>query len=295
MAAALYGSRHPYGFTELGTEAGVKGVTRDDMAAFWKQNFVPNNAALVVAGAIDATALRGLAEKAFAGWSPSTPARPALGTPETTNAKLVVVDLKGAPQTQLRVAAIGAARSTPDYPPLEVMDMILGGLFSSRINQNLRQDHGFTYGAYSLFQYRKSTGPFYVQTGVRTDATGPAVEEIFKELARMQRTPVSADELALGRDALVRSLPGYFETTQSTVATMASTYVYDLGLDYYTKYPQQIGGVTSANVQDVAGRYLVPGKFVIVAVGDRAKIAPQLQKLNPGALEVRDPDGNVKK
>ena len=133
---------------------------------------------------------------------------PRSASAETTSAKVVVVDLPGAPQTQLRVAAIGAPRSTPDYASLEVMDMILGGLFSSRINQNLRQDHGYTYGAYSLFQYRKGPGPFFVTTGVRTDATGPAVEEIFKELARMQRAQVNADELALGRDALVRSLPG---------------------------------------------------------------------------------------
>jgi zinc protease len=295
MAAALYGPRHAYGFTELGTEAGVKSVTRDDIAAFWKQNFVPNNAALVVGGAIDATELRSLAEKAFAGWAAGTPAKPALASAETTSAKVVVVDLPGAPQTQVRVAAVGAPRSTPDYASLEVMDMILGGLFSSRINQNLRQDHGYTYGAYSLFQYRKGPGPFFVTTGVRTDATGPAVEEIFKELARMQRAQVNADELALGRDALVRSLPGYFETTQSAVATIAGTYVYDLGLDYYTKYPQQIGGVTSANIQDVARRYLVPAKFVVVAVGDRAKIGPQLEKLNLGGIEIRDADGNVKK
>jgi zinc protease len=295
MAAALYGFKHPYGFTELGTEAGVKSVTRDEMAAFWKQNFVPNNAALVVAGAIDAASLRALVEKAFAGWTSGAPAKPALASPETTSAKVTVVDLPGAPQTQLRVAAVGAPRSTPDYASLEVMDMILGGLFSSRINQNLRQDHGYTYGAFSVFQYRKGPGPFYVTTGVRTDVTGPAVEEILHEVARIQAAPVTADELSLGRDALVRSLPGYFETTQSAVATIAGTYVYDLGLDYYTRYPGQINGVTAAGVQDVAKRYLVPTKFVVIAVGDRAKIGPQLQKLNLGGMELRDADGKLSK
>jgi zinc protease len=293
MAAALYGPNHPYGYTELGTEPGVKGATRDDMAAFWKQNFVPNNAALVVAGAIDAAELRRQAERAFGVWAAGTPVKPALAASATTTAKLVLVDVPGAPQTQLRVAAIGVPRSTPDYAALEVMDMILGGLYSSRINLNLRQDHGYTYGAYSLFSYRKGPGPFFVSTGVRTNATGPAVSEIFKELNRIQETPVSATELELGRDALVRSLPGAFETTQSTVGTVAGTYVYDLGLDYYTKYPQQIGGVTAASVQDVAKRHLVPGTFVVVAVGDRAKIEPQLKKLNLGAMEIRDADANV--
>ena len=293
--ASLYGFKHPYGFTELGTEASAKALTRDDLSAFWKQNFVPNNAALVVAGAVNAAELRGLAEKAFGAWPAGTPAKGAFGTPETTTAKVVLVDAPGAPQTELRVAAIGAARSTPDYPSLEVMDMILGGLFSSRINLNLRQDHGYTYGAYSTFQYRKSAGPFFVGTGVRTNVTGPAITETLKEIARIQREPISADELALSRDSLVRSLPGAFETTQSTVGSTASLYIYDLGLDYWAKYPQQIGGVTVANVQDVAQRYLVPGKLIVVAVGDRAKIAPQLAALKLGAIEVRDTDGNVKR
>jgi zinc protease len=173
------------------------------------------------------------------------------------------------------------------------MDMILGGLFSSRINLNLRQDHGYTYGAYALFQYRKGAGPFFVTTGVRTNVTGPAVTEIFKELSRMQSTPISQAELDLGRDALVRSLPGAFETTQSTVGTISGTYVYDLGLDYYTKYPAQIGAVTIASVQDVAKRYLTPDKFVVIAAGDRAKIEPQLKKLNLGPIELRDADGNL--
>jgi zinc protease len=292
MAAALYGASHPYGNTELGTEASVKSATRDDMSAFWKQNFVPNNAALVVAGAINAAELKRLAEHALGGWSKGTPAAPALGQPQTTSAKLVLVDLPGTPQTELRVAAIGVPRSTPDYAPLEVMDMILGGLFSSRINLNLRQDHGYTYGAYALFQYRKGAGPFFVTTGVRTNVTGPAVAEIIKELSRMQSTPISQAELDLGRDALVRSLPGAFETTQSTVGTISGTYVYDLGLDYYTKYPAQIGAVTIASVQDVAKRYLTPGRFVVIAAGDRAKIEPQLKKLNLGPVEIRDADGN---
>jgi zinc protease len=292
MAAALYGPRHPYGYTELGTEAGLKAVARDDMNAFWKQNFVPNNAALVVAGAVSAADLRPLVEKAFGAWQSGTPVKPALGQPETTPAKVVIVDIPGAPQTEFRVASIGAARSTPDYASLEVMDMILGGLFSSRINLNLRQDHGYTYGAFSTFQYRKGPGPFFATSGVRTDVTGPAIGETFKEIARIQAAPITAEELTLGRDALVRSLPGAFETTTSTVGTLSGTYVYDLGLDYYTKYPQQIGGVTIASVQDVAKKYFGPNKFVVIAVGDRAKIAPQLQKLNLGTTETRDPDGN---
>jgi len=301
MASALYGSSHPYGYTELGTEPGVKSATRDDMMAFWKQNFVPGNAALVVAGAIGRDELRKLAEKTFGGWTSSQPtgaekkaaeiAPPAGGA---VSSKVVVVDLPGAPQTQMRIARIGVPRKTPDYPALEVMDMILGGLFSSRINLNLREAHGYTYGASAVFQYRKGPGPFFVASGVRTNVTGPAIAETLKELTRMQNEPVTADELTLARDSLIRSLPGAFETTLSSVGTFAGLYVYDLGLDYYAKYPQQISSVGAAEVQAVAKRYLTPGSFVVVLVGDRAKIAPQLQSLKLGTTELRDTDGNPK-
>jgi zinc protease len=295
MAAALYGQKHPYGYVELGTEASNKAMTRDDLVAFWKQNFVPNNAALIVAGAVSADDLREMAEQAFGGWQAGTPVASSLGSPETTRAKVVMVDKPGAAQTQLRVAAIGVPRSTPDYAALEVMNASLGGLFSSRINMNLREQHGYTYGAGSVFQYRRSAGPFFVATGVRTDVTGASVSEIFKEINRMVEVPLAADELSLARDSLVRSLPGLFETSSQVVSSFTSVYVYDLGLDYFLKYPQQVGAVTAETVQDVAKRHLVPGRMVVVAVGDRAKVAPQLGKLNLGATELRDADGNVKK
>ncbi|MBI3264088.1 MAG: insulinase family protein, partial [Acidobacteria bacterium] len=295
MAAALYGPKHPYGYVELGTDASNKSMTRDDLVAFYKRHFVPGNAALVVAGAIGAGDLRELAEQAFGGWQAGASAPSTLGAPDTTKAGLVLVDKPGAAQTQLRVASIGVARSTPDYPALEVMNASLGGLFSSRINLNLREQHGYTYGAGSVFQYRRSAGPFFVSTGVRTDVTGASVAEVFKEIGRMVAVPLTADELALARDSLVRSLPGLFETNGQVVNSFAGVYVYDLGLDYYSKYPRQIGAVTAGAVQDVAKRHLVPGRMIVVAVGDRAKIAAQLQKLNLGATEIRNADGDLGK
>ena len=295
MAAALFGTTHPYGYTELGTESSNKAIAREDMSAFWKQNFVPNNAALVVAGAITAAELRPLVEKTFGAWQAGTPVTVTLPSPQTTSAKLVLVDVPGAPQTELRLAAIGAPRSTPDYPALQVMDMVLGGLFSSRINLDLRERHGWTYGAYATFQYRKSAGPFFVAAGIRQDATGPAAAETMKEIARMASEPISDAELALGREALARSLPGLFETSLGAVSTVGNQYVYGLGLDYYAKYPQQLNAVSVGSVQDAAKRYLVPGRFIVVAVGDQAKIHTQLQKLGLGPTETRDADGTLKK
>jgi zinc protease len=293
MFAALYGPGHPYGYVDLGTEASNKGITRDDMQKFWSQNFVPNNAALVVSGQVTVADLKPLVEKAFGDWQQGTPASPVPGEPVTTKSRLVIVDKPGAPQTQLRVASIGVPRSTPDYEALRVMNETLGGLFSSRINLNLREEHGYTYGADSQFVFRRSAGPFLVASGVRTDVTAPAVGEIFKEIQRMRTSPMTAEELAMAKDSLVRSLPSDFQTSSNVTASTANIYVFDLGLDYFSKYPARLSAVTIEQAKAAAEKYLVPEKMVVVAVGDRAKIQPTLLKLNLGAAELRNADGSI--
>jgi zinc protease len=294
MAAALFGNQHPYGFTEIGTERSIQTISRDELMAFWKQNFVPNNAALVVAGSISGADLKSVAERTFGAWQSGTAAKPATATPAATSARLVIVDKPGAPQTQVRIATIGARRSTPEYPQMQVLNEIVGGLFSSRINMNLREQHGYTYGAFSRFVYRRGAGPFYVSTGVRTDVTGPSVGEILKELQRMIDAPITSDELTLARDSIVRSLPADFETSARAASVLANLYVYDLGLDYYARFPETVAAVGRESVLGVARKYLAPNRMIVVVVGDRAKIEPELAKLNLGRVEVRDADGVVK-
>ena len=288
---ALYGERHPYGYTELGTEASVRALTRDAMVNFWKQNFVPNNAALVVAGDITMTELRPLAEKIFGSWQRGTPAMPALGTPSAPQAKILIVDRPGAPQTQLRVGAIGAPRAVPEFQAMQVMNTALGGLFSSRINMNLREEHGYTYGAGSGFDYRRGAGPFAIATGVRTDVTAPAVSEILKEVRGMADAPMKTEELERAKDARTQSLSAGFQTSQAAAGSFATLYVYDLGLDYYSRLTQAVQAVTADQTLAAAKKYLVPDRMVIVAVGDRAKIEPELRKLNIAPVEVVTPDG----
>ena len=294
-AAALYGPKHPYGYSEVGTEASVKALSKADMEAFWKQNFVPNNAALVVAGDISMDQLKTLAEKTFGSWQSGTPTQPALGSPTTTPAKVVVVDKPGSPQTQVRVASIGAPRSSPDFRPMQVMNLALGGLFSSRINMNLREQHGYTYGASSQFSFRRAAGPFQVASGVRTDVTGPAVTEIFKEVRGMVEKPVSEDELKKAKDSLSNSLPGAFESSANAVSNFSNVFIYDLGLDYYTRYAEQVNAVTADQTLAAAKKYLVPNSMIVVAVGDKAKIEPQLKQLNLGVIETRDTEGRPAK
>ena len=289
---AVYGSAHPYGYTEIGTEASLKAMTRADFERFWQAGYVPGNAALVVSGDISAEELRQLAGRYFGKWTgAATPvALPAPPAPQSR--AVIIVDRPGAPQTALRIGAIGVPRSSPDYVPLEVMNTELGGLFSSRINLNLREQHGYTYGAGSAFAFRRGPGPFFVGTSVRADATAPAVREIFNEIERMRTTTVTDAELALARDSFARSLPGLFETGAHTVGTIAELYVYDLPLDYFGTLPASIEKVGAADVQRVAQQYLDPAHMTVVAVGDRRLIAPGLVGLKLGPVELRDVDGN---
>src|ERR1019366_6804743 len=220
-AAALFGPHHPFGYDNAGTEESLKVMSRDDMMNFWKANYVPNNAALVVAGNIPLDEMKALAENKFGTWKSGNAARPQIGAPETTKARIVIVDRPGAQQTMVRLMQLGVGRATPDYAALEVTNSELGGLFSSRINLNLREEHGYTYGASSMFVYRRSQGYFATGGGIRTDATAPAVTEILKEIRRMIGTPMKADELSLAKDSQSRSLPGMFEASSGAAGSLS--------------------------------------------------------------------------
>jgi zinc protease len=292
-AGALYGPDHPYGYGQLGTEQAIRATTREDIVRFWRRHYLPGNAALVVSGDITADELRALATARFGGWGRADAAVSSVGDPSGTKARLVIVDKPGAPQTALRVTTVAAARRTPDYPAMQVMNAALGGLFSSRINLNLREDKGYSYGVFSAFRYDRTPGPFIIAGSVRTDVTGPAVSEIFKEVNGMRDKPLPAAELAGARDSQVYSLPGQFETNSGIGASLADTFVFDLPADYWRTLPDRYRAVTAAQVQAAAQKYLKPDQLKVIAVGDRAAILPQLQKLGLGQPEVRDVDGQV--
>jgi zinc protease len=291
--AALYGQHHTYGYPDSGTTESVKAISRDDLEKFWKQNYFPDDAALVVSGNIKLAALKPLVEKQFGAWKAGRPAPPALSAPETTDAKLILVDRPGAPQTTLICFSMGLARSTPDYVPVEVMNADLGGLFSSRINMNLREAHGYTYGAFSFFRFRRAPGPFIAGADVRTDATARATTELFNELKRMRDTQMTPAELSLSKDSIARSLPGRFERGTAAAATFAELFTYDLPLDYFSTLPERINAVTVEQAQVVAQKYIQPDRMIVLAVGDRAKIEEDMKKLNLGKVEIRDTDGKV--
>jgi zinc protease len=292
---ALFGPSNPYGPLSLGTEASVRRISRNDMRSFWSQRFVPTNAALIISGDITRQELQPILDRSFARWKGGSPREIRKERTVTTAANLVIVDKPGAPQTQLRVALAGPSRSTPDYEPLQVMNAILGSMFSSRINLNLREEHGYTYGASSRFTHFRDAGWFSAGSGVRTDVTGPATREMLREIARMAETPVKAEELALAKDYLTGALPGRFEMTDQTVGMLTDVFVYGLGMDYYNTYVAKVNGASIEQIQSVAKKHLTVQKPIVVAVGDRAKIEPALKELGIGGIEYRDVNGQVVK
>jgi zinc protease len=283
-ASRLVFPNSPYGFSAIGTEASNKAITRANLTDFWQKAYVPSNAVLAIAGDSTLPQAKELATKYFGNWSGSASAAVSLPAPTAPAQSIAIVDKPGAPQTFLLAAGLGAKRSTPDYVPLEVMNTALGGLFSSRINMNLREEHGYTYGAQSFFNYRRFVGPFLAGGAIRTDVTAPATHELFKELTRIRETELTADELQKAKDSFSKSLVGLFETTGDISSTIGGQFVFGLPLDYYRDLPAQIDKVTAADALRVAKQYINLNAIVVVEVGDRAKIEPELKKLDLGPV-----------
>ncbi len=293
MYPALYGPAHPYGHTPLGSEEALKKITRDDIASFYRSSYAPANAALVLAGDLTEADVRRLATQAFGGWSGQAVAAPAPSAPASIPERVVLVDMKGAPQTALGIAQVGVKRSDPDFERLNVMNTILGGLFSSRVNLNLREKHGYTYGAFSSLVETRGVGPLFVGSAVRADVTGASVREMLNEARAMTQAEVTPEELAMAKDSIARSLPALFETTRSAVGTVGQLFLFDLSPDYYAGLPGRLSAMTAGEVFAATRRHLAPDRMLIVAVGDRAQAEPQIGGLKLGSVAYRDRDGKA--
>lgn len=292
---ALFGDS-PYAYPSIGTTDAVKSITRDDLSHFWQQHYGPKNAALVLTGDLTEQEARAAAEKYFGPWRPAADYKGSVTSvpaPTAPSRRVILVDKPGAPQTVLLAMGLGAPRSTPDYASLGIMNDVLGGLFSSRINMNLREKHGYTYGAFSQFGFNRYGGSLYAGSSVRTDVTAPAAKELEAELNRITREPPTATELKLAQESEARSIPGQFETARGTSGLIWDLYVYHLADTYYSTLPERFAAVTPEQVKDAAQRYVHPDQMFILAVGDRSKIEPGLKDLNLGPIEYRDVSGNL--
>jgi zinc protease len=293
MYPALYGPNHPYGHVPLGTEEALKKITRDDIAGFYRSSYSPANAALVLAGDLTEAEARRLATQAFGSWSGQAVAALAPPAPTTIPERVVLVDMASAPQTAVGIVQLGVKRSDPDFERLNVMNTILGGLFSSRINLNLREKHGYTYGAFSSLVETRGVGPLFVGSAVRADVTGASVREMLNEAQAMTQAEVTPDELALAKDSIARSLPALFETTRNAVGTVGSLFLFELPPDYYAGLLGRLASMTAAEVFAATKRHLAPERMLVVAVGDRAQAEPQIGGLKLGSVAYRDRDGKT--
>jgi zinc protease len=289
----LFGSGHPYGRSE--TIASVKGLSRDDAVRFYKQVFLPNNAALIVAGDTRADAITAKLEQALGGWQPGEPAHASYPDPPPPKATTVyLVDKPGAAQSHLTVGQVGVGRDTPDYFALLILNSVLGGQASGRLSLNLREEKGFSYGAQSSFSFRQGPGPFLASTAVETAVTRAALSELLKELKDISGSrPVTAEELAFAKGRLKSALPSRFDTARGQTTALNEMFLFRLPDDYFTSYESRIESVGLEAVARAAQKYIDHDHLTILVVGDRKVIEPKLKEM-PFAqvIHVLDADGD---
>jgi len=289
FAQLLY-PNHPYGHLPIGSEGALRAMTLREVVTFHRQVYAPSRVTVIAAGDAPHDELAALVESAFGQWQPAsdaaTVADPAgFDVPVSHAGRVALVHRAGAPQSELRIGHVAVPRGTADYHALLVCNMVLGGQFVSRINMNLREDKGYTYGARTSFDFRRGAGPFVFSASVQSDATADAVREAVSELRAIRGDrPVTRKELETGRAALTRGYPRNFETAEQISRGAAQLALYDLPDDYFSTFVPKVLAVDEAEVTRVAARHIDPSRLLTVVVGDREKIGADLPRLDLGAV-----------
>lgn len=286
FTGALYAGAR-YGRPAGGTVGSVGALEARAVRAWHAAHYGPATMTLLLVGDITVDAAIALAESRFGDWkTAATPARGAGVDRVATSRATLVVNKADAPQSELRVGHGGVPRAHPDYLAITVMNAILGGLFSSRINLNLRERNAFTYGASSGYDWRRAAGPFVASTAVKTEVSDKAVVEILREIDAMRAAPPTTDELSLATDYLAGVFPIRFETTAAVAGALAGAVVHDLTDAWFREYRDAVQAITTADVHRVAQAHLDPSRMLVLAVGDAAQIEAPLAALNHGSLRV---------
>jgi len=288
----LYGASHPYGNNPTGTEASLKSMTTSDLVKFYQTNYRPNNGTLIVVGDVKLNDLTSRLETALGGWQPADV--PAYSVPQpkaVDKIQVYLIDKPGAPQSEIRIGYPSLARSTPDFFPVVLMNRMLGGQFTSRINLNLRERHGYTYGARSVFSFQKGIGPFTASAGVVTEKTDSSLHEFLFELNLMHDKGMTDDELAFVKKGVLGNFALNFETAAQIAGALQNIALYGLPEDYYQNYLQNIYAVSLGQVNGVARKYLGMSTMAVVVVGDLAKIKEGVAALRMGDIVLCDLDG----
>jgi zinc protease len=292
LSRVVYGDKARYGLPEIGTEATLKALGRADVVKWHRERLRPDAATIIVVGDVHTDDIVSRLDAALASWRAPGTARPRhpVAAVAKSARKVVIVDRPGAAQTEMRLGLPGAPRTSKDYFACLVTNAILGGQFMSRLNFNLREQHGYTYGAHTEFTFRRQGGPFVAGAPVKTAVTEPSLKETLGELTRIRDSDVDPAELALAKDLLGRALAREFETPPQVAAALVAQVVEGLPDDYYKTYADRIAGVTVADVRRAAKRWIDPGRMSVVLVGDEAQIAGGVKGL-VGDYERRGSDG----
>jgi zinc protease len=288
----LYGTAHPFG--QLVTEDTLKAIARDDVAAFHKAYFQPGRAAIVIVGDVTMASAKAAAEKALAAW-PAGGSKPEFTYPPVPAPRpttIYIVDKPGAAQSTFAIGLPGPPRRTPDYYALEVMNTLLGGMFQSRLNANIREEKGLSYGVSSRFAYGKGPGPFRAGGDIISAKSDVALTEFMKEFKGIQGSrPVTDDELQMAKNALAQSLPGMFASVSSIGNAIGTVWLQNLPPDYYQQYGKHINAVTKDDLVRVARQYIDLAHLAIVIVGDRATIEGPLKATSIAPIAGLDIEG----
>ena len=278
----LYGSAHGYG--NLYTTESLEAITREDIVAFYESRRHPDNAVLIIAGAITTEEGMAYAEEHFADWEGATEALTYPPLPENSGQQILLVDRPGSTQANFRLGNIGIQGASLDYFPARVLNHVLGGTFSSRLVQNIREEKGYTYSIGSGFSYPADVGYFVVNAAVRNDVIAPALEEVFREIERIQTEPLTDEEINDARDGIVGEWVFGLETYQDFVEAVASYKIRGVELDRLNKWLSHIKEVTQDDVLNIANTYINPEDFILVVVGDANAIQEQLEALGEVTL-----------
>ncbi len=289
----IYGNNHPYGLNTSGDETSIKDMTRDDLVGFYETYYRPNNATLIVVGDVKLNDVVPKLEKLFAAWKPANvPTAKLPATPTVDKRRVYLIDKPGAPQSEIRIGYPAVARNTPDFFAISLMNRMLGGQFASRLNMNLREKHGFTYGARSAFQMNKQAGPFVASAGVTTSKTDSSLREFFYEIDRTFKDGITEDDLEFVKKGLTGNFALTFETPAQIAGALQNIVLYNLPEDYYETYLQNINKVTLQDVQKVSKKYLDTSKMAVVVVGDLKVIRDPVEKMKIGETVLTDVGGN---
>jgi zinc protease len=292
FAAFLYGASSRFGLPEGGSEQTVATLSRELAAEFHAMRFCPGATTVLVVGDVERAQVLDAVATVLGTWSGGwSRAQPVQAGGARAERAVQVVCRPGAPQTEIRVGHVGIPRLHEDYFATVVMNAILGGVFNSRINMNLRERHGFTYGASSGFDWRRAAGPFLASTAVATEVTAPALREMVREIDLMHAEPPLRDEVSLATSYLDGVFPIRFETTDAVAGALTALKTFGLPNDYYASYRDRIRAIGVDEVAGAAGRHLHPERLQVVAVGDPERIGPPLESAGMGPVSYITADG----